>query len=92
MYKVVCNLSKLGEAMIVCSCNVLSDRDVRDTVSAGADRPSVASVFRNMGCEAKCGRCVRSIVAIVDQHSAARLDECGGSSDCDSCRADGLAA
>jgi bacterioferritin-associated ferredoxin len=78
--------------MIVCSCNVLSDRDVRETVATGAERPSVASVFRSMGCEAKCGRCVRSIVAIVDQHAAARLDECGGNSDCDSCRADGLAA
>jgi bacterioferritin-associated ferredoxin len=92
MSKVVCNLSKLGEAMIVCSCNVLSDRDVRETVTTRPDRPTVASVFRNMGCEAKCGRCVRSIVAIVDQHSAARLDESGGNGDCDSCRADGLAA
>jgi bacterioferritin-associated ferredoxin len=78
--------------MIVCSCNVLSDRDVRDALGARPDRPSIASVFRNMGCEAKCGRCVRSIVAIVDQHAAARLDECGGTGDCDSCRADGLAA
>jgi len=78
--------------MIVCSCNVLSDRDVHETVATRPDRPSVASVFRSMGCEAKCGRCVRSIVAIVDQHSASRLDECGGNSDCDSCRADGLAA
>ncbi len=78
--------------MIVCSCNVLSDRDVRETLHARSDRPSIASVFRNMGCEAKCGRCVRSIVAIVDQHAASRLDECGGSGDCDSCRADGLAA
>jgi bacterioferritin-associated ferredoxin len=78
--------------MILCSCNVLSDRDVRESLSARQDRPSVAAVFRNMGCEAKCGRCVRSIVAIVDQHAAARLDECGGTSDCDSCRGDGLAA
>lgn len=78
--------------MIVCSCNVLSDRDVRETVGSRPDRPSVGSVFRSMGCEAKCGRCVRSIVAIVDQHAGPRLDECGGTGDCDSCRADGLAA
>ncbi|MBM3640682.1 MAG: (2Fe-2S)-binding protein, partial [Alphaproteobacteria bacterium] len=44
--------------MIVCSCNVLSDRDVRDTLGPRSDRPSVAAVFRHMGCEAKCGRCV----------------------------------
>lgn len=78
--------------MIVCSCNVLSDRDVRETLGSRAERSSVASVFRNMGCEAKCGRCVRSIVAIVNQHDSSRLDECGGTGDCDSCRADGLAA
>lgn len=78
--------------MIVCSCNVLSDRDVRDTVGARGDRPSVGAVFRHMGCEAKCGRCARSIVAIVDQHAGRGLDEWGGSSDCDSCRADELVA
>lgn len=78
--------------MIVCSCNVLSDRDVRDTLSARGERPSVGAVFRHMGCEAKCGRCVRNIVAIVDQHSGSALDECAGSGDCDSCRADSLAA
>jgi bacterioferritin-associated ferredoxin len=78
--------------MIVCSCNVLSDRDVRETLASRPDRPSVAGVFRGMGCEAKCGRCVRSIVSIVDQHHASRLDEAGGTGECDSCRSDGLAA
>ncbi|MEF3367584.1 (2Fe-2S)-binding protein [Methylocystis sp. 9N] len=78
--------------MIVCSCNVLSDRDVQDTLGHRNDRPSVAAVFRHMGCEAKCGRCVRSIVAIVDQHAARGMDECAGNGDCDGCRADGLAA
>jgi len=78
--------------MIVCSCNVLSDRDVQDSLRGRGDRPTVGGVFRHMGCEAKCGRCVRSIVAIVDQHAASRLDECAGSGDCDSCRAGDLAA
>lgn len=78
--------------MIVCSCNVLSDRDVRDSVSSRGDRPSVGAVFRHMGCEAKCGRCTRSIVAIVDQHASRGLDEYAGSSDCDSCRSDELVA
>lgn len=77
--------------MIVCSCNVLSDKDVRDTVGVRVERPSVGAVFRHMGCEAKCGRCARSIVAIVDQHAGGALDEWGGG-DCDSCRGDSLAA
>lgn len=78
--------------MIVCSCNVLSDKDVRDTVGARSERPSVGAVFRHMGCEAKCGRCARSIVAIVDQHAGAALEELGPGGDCDSCRGDSLAA
>lgn len=91
-HNVVCNLSKLGGTMIVCSCNVLSDRDIRDSLGARGDRPSVGSVFRRMGCEPNCGRCARSIVAIVEQHVASGLDERGGNGDCDGCRADGLAA
>jgi bacterioferritin-associated ferredoxin len=63
--------------MIVCSCNVLSDREIRDRL-ASADRVSVAAVFRHMGCEAKCGRCVRSIVALVEQHVSSG-EECAGS-------------
>jgi bacterioferritin-associated ferredoxin len=78
--------------MIVCSCNVLSDKDVRETVGARGERPSVGSVFRHMGCEAKCGRCARSIVAIVDQHTGAALEEWAPGGDCDSCRGDSLAA
>jgi bacterioferritin-associated ferredoxin len=78
--------------MIVCSCNVLSDKDVRETVGARGERPSVGAVFRHMGCEAKCGRCARSIVAIVDQHAGAALEEWAAGGDCDSCRGDSLAA
>ncbi len=77
--------------MIVCSCNVLSDRDIRDSLGAANRRPSVGAVFRNIGCEAKCGRCARNIVAIVDQHAGSGLEE-GGNGACDSCRGDDLAA
>ncbi|MFZ4600219.1 MAG: (2Fe-2S)-binding protein [Methylocystaceae bacterium] len=78
--------------MIVCSCNVLSDRDVRETISGRSDRPSVGAVFRHMGCEPKCGRCTRNIAALVDQHAGGAIDECMTGGDCDSCRGDTLAA
>jgi hypothetical protein len=39
-----------------------------------------------LGCEAKCGRCARSIVAVVDEHHTA-MRECGGG-DCEDCRVD----
>jgi bacterioferritin-associated ferredoxin len=78
--------------MIVCSCNVLTDRDVRACVSKRPDRPSVGAVFRHMGCEAQCGRCARNISALLDKHSGSGLDECAGIGDCGGCRADELAA
>lgn len=78
--------------MIVCSCNVLSDREIRSKLEPRGDRPSVGAVFRRVGCQPNCGRCARSIAAVVEQHAAAGLDEWAGNGDCDSCRADGLAA
>lgn len=42
--------------MIVCSCNVLTDQDVRSAVKAG--RPhSTGQVYGRLGCSPKCGRC-----------------------------------
>ena len=78
--------------MIVCYRNVLSDRDVRETLSTQTNRPSVGAIFRHMGCEPKCGRCTRNIAAIVAQQSGGPIDECANSGDCDSCRGDTLAA
>jgi len=43
-----------------------------------------------LGCEAKCGRCARNIVAVVDEHHAT-MSECGGGG-CEDCRVDEMAA
>jgi len=75
--------------MILCSCNVLSDREIQAAL-ASAGRPSVGKLFRSLGCEAKCGRCARSI--------AAAIEGCGGGSEacagdgCESCDAEERAA
>ncbi len=51
--------------MIICSCNVLSDHDVR-SVAAAPDAPrTVAQVYGCLGCSAACGRCAPSIRRIV---------------------------
>ena len=50
--------------MIVCSCNVLSDNDVRNAVSAGVTRHP-KQVYGCLGCSAECGRCARTIKTIV---------------------------
>jgi bacterioferritin-associated ferredoxin len=54
--------------MIVCSCNILSDHDVRDAVRASEYLPRNAKqVFGCLGCSAECGRCARTIKTIIDQ-------------------------
>ena len=52
--------------MIVCSCNVLSDKDVRSAVEADAPR-SPSQVYGCLGCSAQCGRCARTIRRIMDE-------------------------
>ncbi len=52
--------------MIVCSCNVLSDYDVRGAVSASKELPRNAEqIWECLGRNAGCGRCARTIKAII---------------------------
>jgi bacterioferritin-associated ferredoxin len=54
--------------MIVCSCNVLSDHDVRTAMSGSAPAPQrTHEVYRCLGCSAQCGRCARTIRRIMDE-------------------------
>jgi bacterioferritin-associated ferredoxin len=54
--------------MIVCSCNVLTDGDVKTCLAPGPHCPRTpAQVYRCLGCSPNCGRCVRTIRAIMDQ-------------------------
>jgi bacterioferritin-associated ferredoxin len=54
--------------MIVCSCNVLTDHDVRSTLSDGEDAPrTTGQVYQCLGCSAQCGRCARTIRRIMNE-------------------------
>lgn len=54
--------------MIICSCNVLSDDDVRATLAAGGGAPrTTGQVYHCLGCSPQCGRCARSIRRIMDE-------------------------
>jgi len=58
--------------MIVCSCNVLTDHDVRATLADGQTAPRTTSeVYVCLGCSAQCGRCARTIRRIMDEALAA---------------------
>jgi bacterioferritin-associated ferredoxin len=52
--------------MIVCSCNVLSDQDVRSVVEAERTR-SLSQVYGCLGRSPQCGRCARTIRRIMDE-------------------------
>jgi bacterioferritin-associated ferredoxin len=53
-------------SMIVCSCNVLSDHDVRKAVNATMPR-NAKQLYGCLGCSAECGRCARTIKTILDE-------------------------
>lgn len=62
--------------MIVCSCNVLSDHDVRAAVTAASDTPRTAKqVYGCLGCSAECGRCARTIKQIMTEALTGALTE-----------------
>ncbi|WP_158670348.1 (2Fe-2S)-binding protein [Bradyrhizobium guangdongense] len=57
--------------MIICSCNVISDRAVRDIVTAAEARPSsAAQVYDCLGCIVQCGQCSRSVKQVLEECSS----------------------
>ncbi|TMJ15952.1 MAG: (2Fe-2S)-binding protein, partial [Alphaproteobacteria bacterium] len=42
--------------MIVCVCNAIRERDVREAAQAGASCPN--SAYRSLGRRPRCGQCV----------------------------------
>ncbi|MGP9819087.1 (2Fe-2S)-binding protein [Salinarimonas sp. NSM] len=53
--------------MIVCSCNVLSDQQVKACMNGGAGGPRTpAQVYRCLGCAPRCGRCATTIRKIMN--------------------------
>ena len=57
---------EMSAVMIVCSCNVLSDTQVRAAVADATPR-SAAQVYGCLGCSPQCGRCARTIRRIMDE-------------------------
>jgi bacterioferritin-associated ferredoxin len=53
--------------MIVCSCNVFSDHQVRSLVAKEARWPRMSEVYTGLGCSAQCARCAHTIKRIMDE-------------------------
>jgi bacterioferritin-associated ferredoxin len=69
--------------MIVCSCNILTDVAIRKCiVNSPVDLASASEVYEQLGCAPRCGRCVRTILAILREttqegapQTSARIEE-----------------
>jgi bacterioferritin-associated ferredoxin len=53
--------------MIVCSCNVLTDVDIRASIATLNGPRRVCDVYASLGCAAKCGGCAGAICALLTE-------------------------
>ncbi len=63
--------------MIVCSCNVLSDHDVRTAVKTTENVRTAGQVYGCLGCSPQCGRCATTIRRIMDEALDVAAGACG---------------
>lgn len=57
-------------AMIVCSCNAITEREVRDLARAGARTPEEA--YEKLGCEPQCCSCLCYAQDLMDEETGRR--------------------
>jgi bacterioferritin-associated ferredoxin len=62
--------------MIVCSCNVFTDHDVRATLAESDAPRTTGEVYHCLGCSPQCGRCARTIRRIMDEALGAGEPSC----------------
>jgi len=64
--------------MIVCSCNVLSDHEVRAALSNEQTPRSTSQLYGCLGCSPRCGRCAGTLRRIMDEamSGGAVIDDC----------------
>lgn len=67
--------------MIVCSCNVLSDRQISEALAeASAPVRTVGQVYRCLGCRPRCGGCARTMRVLLERTATADGDGRNGHS------------
>jgi bacterioferritin-associated ferredoxin len=57
--------------MYICLCNALTDRDVRACCD---NSNSVSMVYRSLGCEPQCGKCVPLVRQMLRQQEAITVE------------------
>ena len=56
--------------MIVCSCNVLTEVEIRASIATLNGPRRVCDVYASLGCAAKCGGCAGTIGALISEAEA----------------------
>ena len=51
--------------MIVCSCNVFTDHQLRSTLAKATQRPRMSQIYNYLGGSAQCGQCAHTIKRIM---------------------------
>ncbi|KUL93590.1 hypothetical protein DK26_22450 [Bosea sp. WAO] len=63
--------------MIVCSCNVLSCRQIKGTIAPDGSGPKTAGeAYDCLGCSPDCGRCAREVRSLLAEARAACASQC----------------
>ena len=78
----------LGASMIVCSCNVLTDSEIRAALNSGACPRTPFAVYKCLGCSLNCGRCIATVRTIIDEANAGTAT---GGSPREACKTDAAA-
>ena len=60
--------------MIVCSCNVFSENEIRRALASAVRPPRVSQVYGWLGYARQCGRCARTIRKIMHETCAPPSD------------------
>ena len=53
--------------MIVCSCNVLTDSEIRAALASEACPRTPSAVYKCLGCSLNCGRCITTVRTVIDE-------------------------
>ena len=69
--------------MIVCSCNVFTDKDVREVLKGAAAPQRARDVYTSLGCSPKCGCCAKTITDLIQERADAERQGCTVSSETD---------
>jgi len=59
--------------MIVCSCNLLTEADIRSALRRPDAPDCVCDVYAALGCAQDCGGCAGSIACMVEEARLGKL-------------------